>query len=403
MRRRSSPTALVGLLCVLSILVGCAPRKTISSTPASFQLQSLKAGSVLFAPTIPESQAVNTPVTLTIDGGYSPPSVSVACTVKDDPFRLELKSDNPPSFQIVLPTPERWLSDLQYGSQASRGDIMETLYSFLADLDRLQLVGCFPSSSSPIRDYMLQSVPMRPSEGLFNAYGYLVGRGGLDLKAGLRVKIERAYFRPAAAGEEQHHVKNYLGVSTSNFDVERAGDGKLRFKQVGDIKYSPETFAQGDGEGSRDLGLRELPEQTHFRLLFYTYIVPKEQDISATIIGADSGAQLDGLEREIRAHATKGCETDAQAKSRNCFEFKGFVTVSAQINVQLNGKFQFVDWGTKVGSVLPKNALKSLRIQRQFMGSYYDVRFNPSNADVLLLALVGGDRLTWSKGSASLH
>jgi hypothetical protein len=245
---------------------------------------------------------------------------------------------------------------------------------------------------------------MRPSESLFNAYGYLVGRGGLDLKAGLRVKIERAYFRPAEAGEEQHAVKNYLGVSTSNFDVEQAGDGKLRFKQVGDIKYSPETFGQGGGgEGSRDLGLRELPEQTHLRLLFYTYIVPKEQDISAAIIGADNAAQLDGLEREVRVHPTKGCETDAPAKGANCFEFKGFVTVSAQIKVQLNGKLQFVDWGTKVESVLPKSALKSLRIQRQFMGSYYEVRFNPSSADVLLLALVGGDRLTWSKGSASLH
>jgi hypothetical protein len=250
---------------------------------------------------------------------------------------------------------------------------------------------------------MLQSIPMKPSDSLFNIYGYLVERSGLDLKADLRVKIERAYFRPVPAGEEQHTVKNYLGVSTSNFDIEQAADGKLRFQQVGDIRYSLDTLAQDRREGSADLALRELPEQAHYRLLFYTYNVPKEQDVSATIIGADDAASLDELEREIRVHLARGCETDVRAKGGNCFAFKGFVTVSAQIRVELNGKSQFVDWGTKVGTVVPKKALKSLNIQRQFMGSYYDVRFGPSQSDILFLALVGGDRLMWSQGSASLH
>jgi hypothetical protein len=398
-RKRSSPTVVMAFLCVLSILAGCASRRTVSSTSTStsFQLRSLKTGPVLFAPTIPESQAINAPVKLMIDRGDSPPSVFDACSIKDDPFGLVLTGDNRSAFQIVLPTPERWLSDSQNGSQANQGDIIETFNSFLADLDRLQLMGCFASTSSPVRDYTLQSIPMRPSDSLFNAYGYLIERGGLDLKTDLRVKIERAYFSATATGEEQHTVKKYLGVSTSNFDVEQTGGGKLRFQQIGDIKYSPETFATGGEEGNRDVGLRELPQRTHYRLLFYTYLVPTEQDISAAIIGADSGAQLDELEREIRVHLTNSCETAELAKEKNetCFAFKGFVTVSVQIKVQLNGKFQFVDWGTKVRSVLPNDTVKSLKIQRQFMGCYYDVRFNPSNSDILSLALVGGDRLTW--------
>jgi hypothetical protein len=403
MHRRSNPTKLFQLVCVSAILVGCAPRRPISSGPASFRLQPLKTGSVLLAPAIPESQALSAPIRLMIDGGSSLPPLPTACTAEKGPFRLSLASDRREAFQIVLPTPERWLGDLQNGSQGNDGDIMETFYSFLADLDRAQLLGCFASTNPPIRDYLLQSVPMRPSESLFNAYGYLLERGGLDLKAGLRVKIQRAYFRPPAPGEEQHAVKNYLGVSASNFEVEQASGGKIRFQQIGDIQYSPETFPRDGQEERREQDLRELPERTHYRLLFYTYIVPKEQDISAAIIGAGNAAQLDELERELRLHLAEGCQTTAESKSGDCFEFKGFVTVSAQIKVQLNGKFQFVDWGTNLNSVLPKNALKSLRIQRQFMGSYYDVRFNPSNSDILLLTLVGGDRLTWSKGSASFR
>jgi hypothetical protein len=385
------------------IFGGCAAKKQIYSTRPYFRLQPLGTGYVLFAPTIPESQTVNAPVTLTIDGGSRPPSVFAACTAKDGPFSVSLASGDRPAFQIVLPTPAAWLSSLQTASTANDEDIVERLSSFLVDLDRLQQLGCFAPTESPIRDFLLQSIPMRPSESLFNAYGYLLERGGLDLKAGLRIKIERAYFRPAPTGEDQHAVKNYLGVSTASFDVEQVSDNKIRFQQVGDAQFSPDPFATNREEASTDLGLRDLPAQSHFRLLFYTYIVPKEQDISAAVIGADSVAQLDELEREIRVHLFKGCESDSKPKGENCLGFKGFVTVSAQVQVQLNGSFQFVDWGTKVKTVLPKNAVKSLKIQRQFMGSYYDVRFNSSNSDILQLALVGGDRLIWLKGSTSIH
>jgi hypothetical protein len=69
-----------------------APRRPISSGPASFRLQALKTGSVLFAPTIPESQAINAPVALMIDGGSNLPSLPTACTAEKGPFRLSSTS-----------------------------------------------------------------------------------------------------------------------------------------------------------------------------------------------------------------------------------------------------------------------------------------------------------------------
>ncbi len=132
-------------------------------------------------------------------------------------------------------------------------------------------------------------------------------------------------------------------------------------------------------------------------MIFYTYIVPKAQDISAAVIGASNASELDQLEKELRADPAEGCSKAAEGQEY--FAFQGFVTVTAQVKIEVNGKFQFVDWGTKLKGVLPKNALKSLRIQRQFMGSYYDVRFNPATSNVLSLTLVAGDRIIWSKGS----
>ena len=99
---------------------------------------------------------------------------------------------------------------------------------------------------------------MKPNESLFNTYGYLEGRSSMDLKPGMRLKIERAYFRPAKARNEEHDTKTFLGVSTMYLDVEVAGNSKIRFRRVGSIRYSPASLAhkevvfraawQGDGK-----------------------------------------------------------------------------------------------------------------------------------------------------------
>jgi hypothetical protein len=84
--------------------------------------------------------------------------------------------------------------------------------------------------------------------------------------------------------------------------------------------------------------------------------------------------------------------------------------VSSQISVELNGKTTFIEWGTRVRDVLPKNSesriLRSLSLQRRFgPAKYYDVRFKPGDSNVLSIWLVGGDRLTWSKrrSAAGVH
>jgi hypothetical protein len=71
--------------------------------------------------------------------------------------------------------------------------------------------------------------------------------------------------------------------------------------------------------------------------------------------------------------------------------------------VELNGKLKFIDWGSRIQDILPENSLKSLRIQRRYMNFYYDVRFDPGDPNVLSLALVGGDRLRWSRIAPSAH
>jgi len=360
----------------------------------------LNGDSLLFTPAIPESQASNTAVRMTLPSRTMDASARANCSAERGPFRVGQAKNELGSIEIELPAPERWLSDLEGRTEPDSGEEVEALDGILADVDRLQQEGCFSETTIPIRDFILQSVPMRPNESFYNAYGYRAGHSGLDLKPGIRLKIERAYFRSSGAGEEEHAEQNFLGLSTLYFDVELTSDKKTRFQQAGNIRYSPASLAHLVQEGNRDLALSNLPHESNYRLFFYTDFVPKRQKRSAVIIGGRSASQLDELDHQLRAMPEKGCK-NAAAIAVTCIEFDGFVALSSQISVELNGKTKFLEWGAKVKDVLPKNleveTLKSLRIQRRYMNAYNDVRFDPKNSDVLSLWLVGGDRLTWSK------
>jgi hypothetical protein len=300
-------------------------------------------------------------------------------------FRVErdsLDSD----FRVVLAPPNRW----PFGSIGiDETDVVEQLYTFLAAVDQAERAGCFAATDTQARDFILQNVPTRPSDSLFNAYGYRIERSGVNLKPNLRLKVERAYF----SGSEKSD-KNYLGLSDVLFDVTPNSAGSLQFQQAQALHYSPDFLAQTDHEGSRDLAILDLKPQKHYRVLFYTHRVPTDQNFSAAIIGSDDSAHLDQFEQAMRADPDASCSSSTHDNIQ-CLEFRGFVTVSVQIQIELNGKPKFIDWSTTVKAVVPPKSLKSLNIQRRFGNSYYDLTFNRTDKTILDLTLVGADRLTW--------
>ena len=152
--------------------------------------------------------------------------------------------------------------------------------------------------------------------------------------------------------------------------------------------------------------MSSIPPERHFRLLFNTYFVPEKHTRSTAIIGATYTSQLDQLDKELRAHPDEDCKNAAATYGAICFGFPGFVTLTPQVKVELNGKTKFVDLGTKIKDLLSRSqadALKSLRIQRRFLDSYYDLHFDPADLNVLSLTLVAGDRVSLSTSNRVLH
>ena len=247
---------------------------------------------------------------------------------------------------------------------------------------------------------------MKPTDSLFNYYGYLADHSGLNLKPGMRLKVEHAYFRPAEEGEEEHTAKLFLGISTAYFNLQLTSDGRIRFRQNGTAKYAPPSLVHGVHDEISDLAISSIPQERYFRFLFKTYLVPQKHTRSTAIVGATKSSQLDELDKELRAHPDEDCKNTAANYGAVCFGFEGFVKLTPQVKVELNGKTKFIDSGTRIKDLLsPSQAdvLKSLKIQRQFLNSYYDLQFDPADPNVLSLALVARDRVTWSNSPRALH
>ena len=299
------------------------------------------------------------------------------------------------SFQIALPSPERWIADIR-GIADPDGDAIASLYDVFAKLDQPRQTGCFANSSSAIREFILQSLPMEPNESLFNYYGYRSSRNGLDLKPRMRLKVERAYLKSAENGEQSQSSDNQEGVSFVYFNLESSSDAAIHFRRDGQPRFTPRSLKNKFQNTGLESELAGLPPELNYRLVFYGLHVPTEQKLSASIIGAGSSSQLDEFERTLRSHPTLGCKNLTDAPAVSCLDFTGWVTATPQIRIELNGKPKFIDCGTPIRDVLPEGALNSLTMQRRFMNSYRNVRFKPGDTNILSLALVGGDRLAWS-------
>jgi hypothetical protein len=391
---KTGKTLTAGFLCAVILCTGCSARRPIESTAAPFRLETLNHDAVLFPPTVPEHQASDAAFRATLPVSVTHSAARIDCSAERGPFRVEQTKNDPNSIQITLPAPEKWLEATRGQAEADGIDAVQALYALLADLDQLQQKGCFEESAS-IREFILQSLPMKPAESLFYSYGYRAGRSSVDLKPGMRLKIERAYFQGAEAADEEHTTENSIGVGAVTYDVELSGNAKIHFRQIGNVRYSPRSLSQTIQNGNSDLSLSGLPQESHYRLLLYTVLVANEHKLSAAILGADRDSQLDGLDGELREHPDAACKYAATAPGVACMEFDRFVALTPQIEVELNGKTKFLDWGTRIRDVLPKDSFKALRIQRRFMNSYSDVHFDRGDANLLALPLVSGDRLTW--------
>lgn len=398
LHRKSAQRLLAAVVLAALVLGGCSARRPVAASGPPFRLGAVYGRPVLFSPSVPESNPNDSPANLRMDAPSLRASAPAECHAANGPFRVDASGSHPEFVEIALPSANRWIEDI-HSVYDPDGDAVKALYSVLHQLDQPQPAGCFAGDDSMIRDFILQSLPMEPNDSLFSYYGYRSSRSGLDLKPGMRLKVERAYLKTAASDGQRQSSENQEGVSFVYFLVESGSDGKIRFRRESDARFNPASLRKKFQSTAREAGLAVLQPELQYRLVFYGLHVPTEQKLSASIIGGSTASKLDEFERELRLRPAEGCQHFAAEQSIACIDFTGWVTVTPQFTVELNGKPKLVDCGTPVRDVVPTGSMSSLRIQRKFMDAYRDIRFKPGDANVLALVLVGGDRVTWSSSA----
>ena len=114
------------------------------------------------------------------------------------------------------------------------------------------------------------------------------------------------------------------------------------------------------------------------------------------------GAQMKEITDTIHTQPEVGCSAST-GKDIDCIPFQGAVSLSAEIEVYVQGIPVFVQPGETVRGLISQSNgiacqsdLRLLRIEREFFNKLTPVDFDSSGDSILDLVLVGGDHISCS-------
>lgn len=379
------------LLALLAGLCGCAARR--DSLPRNYRLAGFPAGEFILPPDFSgqPAGADHIRVPLGTLAARRSPAASAKCSIHDRFFSLE-RINPGKGWTATLPTPVAWNhQELAVNAQARWGD-------FLAQIESLEAAGCIaPQDYEKALALLEQSMPAPAVLASFFR-DPLGNRGFVALHPGMRLFIERSIFRNA--GPET--VANYWGETKVYYRVVRQPDGKIALK-LSRVQRS-HGLPRGAGHEFPDLRLgQSFQHLGAVRLFLLTLYVPPSLKRNGLLVGVRDPGDMVAVLQKIEKNPEIPCR-DFGSSGVTCATFEGMVSASAEMNVRVNGKTEYLPVGTKLGDfvrTLPpsdqSSFWKTLRIQRLFRGRLYKVNFNRADPTLPTVALFSGDRMEWRR------
>jgi hypothetical protein len=238
-----------------------------------------------------------------------------------------------------------------------------------------------------------QAIPVATPQTLLYRYGYSAGEGVISLEPGMRLVIQRA---------EYNKSHKFLGTEIVYYKIARDPEGRLRIR-------SEKTERRGQAHilvEDVDLG-KQVRGANYVRLFFSGNFVPHDLNYSALVIGARSLKHMEAIARNLRAHPQNGCPSKS-VNDADCKPYLDMVTVVAELGVKVNGKKVFVAPGDNVQEALERAGkvscvkdIRTLRIEREFLGHPVRIEFDPKTESALHLDLVANDRISCSANNTT--
>ncbi len=210
--------------------------------------------------------------------------------------------------------------------------------------------------------------------------GYERGRDWVDLRPGMELRIENAYYR---AGMSRRGLAGYLGTEIARYEV-RSGGG-LQLLAIQSMKDRPAEQPPVE-QLIRPFAMGSACYRFYYEILFRKSAEAR----GSVLIGANTKEDLDRLASDLLRDADAVCG----AGSRNCTVFPEACSVSIEMEIVVNDKPRNVIWGSLLLHVVDHP--RHLALFRMYHGRLLRVTLNAHDVEALRLPLLPGDHIRFS-------
>lgn len=227
--------------------------------------------------------------------------------------------------------------------------------------------------------YLLRSPDSRqtPFPEILRSYnGFEPGRDWVDLRPGMELQIENAYYRP---GMPKHGLNGFLGTEKALYKVRPRGLQRLSVQSMKDRPSEQPPVQQL---------IRPFEMHDRWYRFYYEIFFRRTGDTKGSVlVGAKQKKELDRL----ADHLLKDPDSVCSAQSRNCSVFPEACSVSIEMEIVVNGVPRSVTWGSTLASVIGQS--RHIDLSRMYKRRLMPVKIDPQDANSLRLPLLPGDHV----------
>lgn len=228
-------------------------------------------------------------------------------------------------------------------------------------------------------DYLLRSpdASETPFPQVLTRYnGFIPGSGQVDLREGMELRIENAYYRE---GAPKHGLNGFLGTEIARYRI--IGRGELRLESLrSELKRRPL-----DQEPVQALIHSRQKRYRHHRFFYAIVFKRKGSTRGSVLLGADSGNALDHLSTQLLQDPDPVCDG-----SPRCTVFPEACSVALEMEIRVNGARRTVLWGSPLSNIASG---PNVSLRRVYNGRLTNVDLNPADPAARHLPLLPGDRI----------
>ncbi len=228
--------------------------------------------------------------------------------------------------------------------------------------------------------YLLRSpdATTTPFSDVLSSYnGFVPGKDWMDLRSKMQLRIENAYYQK---GFPKRGLNGYLGTEIAQYRVTR--EGRLRLISVKPMADRPVD----------QLPVQQLVTATQERYRFHRFyfeILFRKSVQGSVLLGANSADEIASLAAQLLRQPDSVCGNE----SKHCTVFPEACSVSAEMEIVVNGAPTTVGWGSLLASIADHP--QQVDLLRSYAGRPTPIEIDPHDPGALRLPLLPGDQIRW--------